>query len=57
LRRTTGIFPFDVACIPISAKTLDSPFIPSRSRSQKIPKLSVFLNWENFAANYGKVSK
>ena len=32
---TTGIFPLEVACIPINGKTPDSPFIPSRSRMDR----------------------
>ena len=42
---TTGIVPFEVACIPIDAKTPDSPFIPCRSKCGFLA--SVFLNWEN----------
>jgi hypothetical protein len=52
----TGIVPFEVACIPIDAKTPDSPFISCRSESE-FDAVSVFLNWENQVAKYGQVTK
>ena len=53
---TTGIVPFEVACIPIEAQTLYSPFIPCRSE-YKFNAVSVFLNWENQVAEYDQVPK
>jgi len=42
--------------MPIDAETLDSSFIPSRSKCG-FGAVVVFLNWENQVAEYGQVTK